>query len=273
MKVVLASRGDLRCLLPCVFSVLIQEGVDRLAIYMTGEFPAFGDFYLEQMLSLADIRGVRVEIIRAGKLPVRIVRDLMVTDNASEEFLWMIDDDVVLHPKSGEGILKMLEHSGKAAWKNIAAVTGLKADVNNRRGYPDFEIKELPLEAFEKGSYNCLYQMSPMEWFICNTLDTGNLVLNLKAVRNSGAVFQPFKVSANSSGEDTLFAMQLIEKGFLLMKTNCFLAYHLEKDSKPFSEFAARKEMLLRAQESLSIKDSNWQKEFMPAVETTTKQK
>lgn len=276
LDVSLASRGDMRCLLPCFYSVLIQKNVRSVSIYMTGEFPSFGDFYLEQLSALADLLGIQLTLVRAGRLTVRQVRDKMLRDGAEsgKSVLWMIDDDVVLHPTASEGVavvVKMLHDSG--GWEHTAAITGLKPDVNNRRGYPDFEAKELPLSEFAHGSYNCLYPVSPVMVKTCYTCDTGNLVLNLRSVwENPEIRFQTFKESANSGGEDTLFAMLCSREGLDLWKSNGFLAYHLEKDAKPFSEFAARKEMLLRASDVLGAMNvaekANWKKEFMPFVKT-----
>jgi hypothetical protein len=182
----------------------------------------------------------------------------------------MLDDDVTADPFC----LYIFSERGTDFLDDFVFFVGCKTDVNNRRGYPDFNSRKNPASDLKPGcSFNHLYDVpicTDRLSFIAvpvRTIDTGNCFLKLTWINSRKVDFTPFEESYNCGGEDTLFAMQIAKK-FAAGKTYFLpqaIGYHLEKPATNFSEFAARGEMLLRAAELLDL-DKSILDEFMPYI-------
>ena len=86
-----------------------------------------------------------------------------------------------------------------------------------------------------------------------HTLDTGNVLLNVEALRTNGLRFQMFPDSTNCGGEDTLMAMQIYVKGGEVRGSPWAVSLHLEKPEVRFNEFSARGELIQRSMDQLGM--------------------
>lgn len=271
--------GNIQALTMCLSSVLMGEVVPaRIQVRMEGAFPSFGNFYLEQLASLASIYGVEFSIEYAASKGVRKARNWQM-EKCQTDFLWMGDDDCIYSYECLEYLraatLSLVEQAtlGPDFIYPFGYISGSKPDVNNRRGYGDFSVKILdPMQVkddnnqFFNASVNQFYAQGGIGLAKTATMDTGNVLLNLPPIKKAGIDFDPFEASYNCGGEDTLMGLRLNHAGLLGYFCPNARAVHLEKpqDKVHFGEFAARGEMLRLACSKLGIDPDTVQKEFMP---------
>ncbi len=213
---------------------------------------------------MARLFGIEFTMTVAKSKGIRAARDFLL-DNCKTSYLWMGDDDVVY----SYDCLELL-HEATSAKFNFSYLCGSKGDVNNRRGYGDFQIK---LHTAKDLHDNC-----PFTWFYdkadCRgkypeifTADTGNMLVNIAAIRKFNVKFSVFNESLNSGGEDTIFALECGKAGLHAYFVPSAQSYHLEKEQVRFNEFAARGEMILRAAELRNYSGAQMdyvRKSFMP---------
>lgn len=230
--------------LASIVNQLVKPG--KVLIRMEGEFPAINDFYLEQVMDLGRVFGMEFTICVSNSKGVREARDWLIR-NCNTSLLWMGDDDVVYDPnclKFLYGAYMLNAHAG--------FIQGAKPDVNNRRGYGDFNRRiHSNRDVVDRCSYNQFYAIDANgpEPMTVKTLtaDTGNMLVNVETLRAHNILFTQFPVSANASGEDTLFAGAIAAAKLEGVFCPCASGFHLEKPVGGFNEFGARTEMLYRA--------------------------
>lgn len=242
------STGN-RALTMCLASVVQQSlKPQKVLVRLEGEFPAINDFYLEQIMDLGRAFGMEFTICVANSNGVREARDWLL-DNCRTPLLWMGDDDVIYHPDCFKWLYET--HTKYAEDKPLGFVQGAKPDVNNRRGYGDFSRKPRTDEqVVDRCSYNQFYALDEKRApHVVQTLtaDTGNMLVNVETLKQFGIRFTQFETSANSSGEDTLFAGAVNRAGLVGIFCADASGFHLEKPNGGFNEFGARTEMLYRA--------------------------
>lgn len=257
--------GNIQALLMCLSSVLQGTLLPRIiTVRLEGHFPAFSNFYLEQLSALARHKGIEFNISVGDARGVRAARDWQL-NNCRTSLLWMGDDDVIYSPQCLEMLDKAEEETEPYFREDgeFGYVVGSKPDITNRRGYGDFSTKVLPTDELKNfDSFNQFYQ-GPFRLVRVNTLDTGNVLLNVEAMRAKGLTFNPFKESFNSGGEDTLMGMRMNGAGLYGFFCPNAASVHLEKPMPAFNEFAARGELLLRSLNVLGL-DTGPMDEFMP---------
>ena len=254
--------GNVEALYMCLASVLNATCVPRrIQIRFEGELPAFGTFYMEQLAEFARFREVDFLLAVAKSEGVRTARDWHI-DNCPTPLLWMGDDDVVydyecldyLGSTFGK-IRSELFHAGSEDMDGAAAIgylCGTKGDLNNRRGWGNFKMNvHGPEDVFDNCAFNWFYdkQACKGKYARIYTMDTGNALINVAAIRAAGIRFQTFAESLNSGGEDTIFALECGKAGLDAYIVPSATSYHLEKPRVNFNEHAARAEMVLRAAE------------------------
>jgi len=230
---------------------------------MNGDIPSFTSFYLEQMASLARFLGVKFSLHVDKCEGVREARDILL-DLCPTDILWMTDDDVLYDPHFLQQIGSHFDYFDD----DVAWLAGTKGDLNNRRGYDNFNVKVNPEEDIVDGcSYNHFYEESELtELPRTHTIDTGCVLLDMEKVHGVCS-FKLYSDSVNSGGEDTVFAMQCLKKGWHGRFCPNAVSYHLEKENARFNEFAARGEMVLRVAQLLQLDEETVDKlkhEFMP---------
>lgn len=249
----LTSTGNPQAILMCLSSVLNQTlKPKKILIRMEGEYPGFGNFYMEQLAALARIMGIEFSVHCDSSRGIRYARDWLIA-NCTTEDLWMGDDDVIYAPDCllelyagmNDAYNHFLHREGETF--KVGYINGNKPDVNNRRGYKDFQlIVKQGSEVQNHDGYNYFFTR-PGKTVLCGTCDTGNLLINVGVVRSAGVQFQQFDKEFNSSGDDTLFALDCHAHGLLGFFRTSADSYHLEKEGVRFDEFTARKNMILRA--------------------------
>ena len=240
------TTGNAQALSLCVASVLNAECLPAcVQIRAEGEIPAF-DFYLNQLSDLARLKGVEFSYHRALPNGIREARDWQIA-NCKKQYLWMGDDDVVYDYRCLANFLKALHTCRRPI--DLGFMCGTKIDVNNRRGYVNFDLSKRPFEEVKDNcSFNHYYGIKETVNKVVKsaTMDTGNVLIDCEAVNGKKIKFQMFDQSTNSGGEDTLFALECQHKGLQGLYAPAAVGYHLEKEKVNFGEFAARGEMLLR---------------------------
>ena len=250
--------GNTKALLMCLASVLNAEVIPgAIQIRSEGSLPAFGDFYMEQLAELARFKGVDFSINVAKSAGIRAARDWQI-DFCRTDYLWMGDDDVLYSYDClnflYDGMLRVgpLNGGGLKTPKNVAYVCGTKGDLNNRRGWANFEMSLKTVDDVKDNcSFNHFYDKETCmgSYAEIYTADTGNMLINLPLVRSKKIRFSLFDESTNSGGEDTLFAMECRHRGTSAYIIPSAQSYHLEKPMVNFGEAAARVEMVLRCAE------------------------
>lgn len=246
--------GNVQALSLCLLSVLQGEVLPaKIQIRCEGDLPVSNNFYLAQLSDLARLKGVEVSITRALSQGVRFARDWQIS-NASIEtpYLWMGDDDAVYDYRCLKNLIKAHELDSKAEKNSAIFVSGTKVDVNNRRGYVNFELNKRPIDELKDNcSFNHYYGIDEIDarYVKSYTADTGNLLIHTHLVQSHGIRFSLFEDSTNCGGEDTLFALECWHNKRRGIYAPAAVAFHLEKEKINFSEFAARAEMLLRVSE------------------------
>ena len=245
-----SSKGNTQALLLCLSSVLTTETVPAaIQIRLEGEFPSFNNFYLEQIAALAKFRGVQFSFSVFNSTGVRDSRDWQIS-NCGTPLLWLVDDDVVLDSMCLEAY-EAAYRSGKLSSPDIAFLAGSKGDVNNRRKYPGFDMAEhKAADAGRLNNHSLFYNIRDCwaQGIPSKVLDTGNVILDVKLIREKGCKFQLFAPDDrfNPSGDATTFSLVLNKAGLTGYFIPSARAYHLEKPDGGFNEFHARGEMLLR---------------------------
>jgi hypothetical protein len=248
------STGNLRALVPSLFSILLGEFLpSRLLIRLEGEMPSFADFYLEQVAELARAKYVEFTLQVAESGGIRSARDWLV-DNCKTRYLWMGDDDVIYDPQCLAELEKSVqETTAKYKTERIGFINGAKVDLNNRRGYSDFSKRAKLARELRDGSPTCFRYQGPSRTVRCSYMDTGNVLIDCENVRAEKIRFNMFDFNYNSVGSDTLFGLLCTHRKLLGYFRSGAMSYHLEKPSGGLSEFAARKNILLRECELLGI--------------------
>jgi hypothetical protein len=263
-----SSIGNTQALCMCLASVLNATVVPaRIQIRLEGKLPEFAHFYLEQISELARFKGVDWIMQVANPRGVRAARDWQL-DNCRTPYLWMGDDDAIYTPQCLEafeaGIVQIEAMRQRKDW---AYCCGSKPDVNNRRGYGDFNrdihyAKDLQ----ENAAFNFFWDADDCwgTFARIQTCDTGNMFLKMSVVNANKLRFTVFEDSLNSGGEDTIFGLRCKKAGLDAWFIPSAVAYHLEKPQVNFSEFAARGEMVLRTCDLLDLDKTYLKKTFMP---------
>lgn len=260
-----SCNGNLRGILMCLSSVLIGRTIPAaIQIRMEGVFPTFGNFELEQLAELSRFKGCFFEISVFKSEGVRKARQWHL-DHCSTKYLWMGDDDCVYD----YGCLSELMKAGPdlsvlISEKNTAYIAGCKIDLNNRRGYTNFDTRIHPeSELIDGASFNHLYEKSSKTPRVC-TIDTGNALIHCENCKREGVVFTPFEDSVNAGGEDTIFGLFAHRQKLDAFFAPNAIAYHLDKagGSSFVSELTTRGEMLLRACDILGLDKEKLKQEF-----------
>jgi len=263
--------GNVQALSMCLVSVLTGSAVPRgITVRMEGELPSFSNFYLEQAAALAAIKGVSFRLEYAQSKGVRHARDWQMRE-CPTQFLWMGDDDCFYTHYCLRNLvdgLNMTAENFRATDEEgnacaIGYINGTKPDINNRRGYGDFSTKVIDTRTITNGASMNQFYTGFADTVSTKTMDTGNVLLNLKALGDRGLWFSKFHESFNSGGEDTLMGLHCHKERAYGYFAPLACAIHLEKPKTNFNEFSARGEMLLRACEQLGIDKAGLQ-EFMP---------
>ena len=250
------STGNVQALLMSLSSVLMQTVKPKgILVRMEGEYPAFGSFYFEQIAALARILGIEFTITTDKSRGIRYARDWLI-DKCPTSLGWMGDDDVIYAPHCLSELLEGQKDAEHMHPFITAYVNGNKPDVNNRRGYDNFEIEfKDSSKVKDHDGYNFFFE-GEGQTVLCNTCDTGNLLIDVLNIRANGIKFEAFAKSWNCSGDDSLFALLCHKedlKGYFRTRAD---SYHLEKPNVRFNEFAARKTMLLRECELLGLDET-----------------
>lgn len=228
-----------------------SEGADKAAL---------DNFYFNQLLDLARIKGVEVTVTYANSQGIRAARQWLLEQRRSQ-WLLMLDDDVVVEPDLVANLhfaADQLSEQDKP-WGFICAA---KPDVNNSRGYGDFSNSPQPVEKFKTtGAANMVFdrrghspETLPLLW-----LDTGCCLLNVHAIHDqlTEVAFDMHTTNFNAGGEDTVFGLLCAKAGLPGYFVTCSTAWHLEKPKVNFSEMPARAQAILRTieQHGMSAKD------------------
>jgi hypothetical protein len=240
--------GNVEALQMCLASVLQGKLLPcTIVVRFEGPMPSFGTFYMEQLSDLARFKGVEFVMTVAKSKGIRAARDWLL-EICATKYLWMGDDDVIYDPEC----LSNFEFVTSAG-EEFAYLCGTKADVNNRRGWKDFNTKVHSHEDVrEDCSFNHHYDKKKCFGLTARIhgMDTGNCLINLSAIRGKKIRFQMFDESTNCGGEDTLFALACNHAGLTAYFVPSAQSFHLEKPRINFGEDAARAEMVMRAIES-----------------------
>jgi hypothetical protein len=212
-----------------------------------GSIPQISHFYFEQMADIARMVGTQFNVFIEQSRGVRFARDWHI-DKCKDQWLWMLDDDVIPHFDCLQYYLRAIQHGSNFAHK-APYLAGVKVDVNNRRGYKDFDhqvrtsIHQPPYSQnhfYDKVQFNQM--VSPLD-----TLDTGNVMLNCEVIREHGLRFNVFNTGTNAGGEDAVFALACKKKGLSGLIVPSAQAVHIEKEKVNFNEQGARAEMVALA--------------------------
>jgi hypothetical protein len=255
--------GNIEALNLCISSVLNGLTLPgKILIRSEGEFPAFSNFYLEQLAELARIKGVEFQIVVLKSQGARKGCDWLL-NNCTTELLWLVDDDVIFDTLALDHLLAAkhdIEKKVKGTWSFIC---GNKRDVNNRRGYGDFSQKELEPPTKDFAHTNLFYKQIRTQMYPeCVALDSGHVLFNMNVMKHSGLRFAHFKEDFNSGGYDSFLGILCTKSGYKGYFTHMSVGWHLEKQKQNFGEFSQRKAYLVRAAEAAGIADG--QTEYKP---------
>jgi hypothetical protein len=246
-----STVGNIQALRLCLAAALNAPTLpSHIQVRFEGELPNFGDFYFEQIADIARLKNVSFTFTRANSQGVRYARDWQM-DQCPTDLLWCLDDDVIPDYTCLEGFRNTLHALKNKQWGFLA---GIKVDVNNRRQYPDFDHKER--KNWDEWDQNHFapksYHPVPLE-----TLDAGNVLLNLPLLREKKIRFSIFTGSENAGGEDTLFAHQCLNQNLLGYLCTAAQSLHLEKEQVVFTDRVARAESVRLGKEILNANISS----------------
>ncbi len=259
-----SCTGNLHGLLMCLSSVLTARILPRaIQVRMEGQFPSFGNFELEQLAEFARFKGCFFEISVFKSEGVRKARQWHL-DHCSTKYLWMGDDDCIYDSSCLWEFVSALGFAEIKSSDKMAYLAGCKIDLNNRRGYNNFDTRVHPeTELIDGCSFNHLYVPSSEIPKVC-TIDTGNALIQVENCRREGVIFTPFEDSLNSGGEDTIFGLLAHRQKLDAFFAPNAVAYHIDKagGSSFVSEMTTRGEMLLRACDVLGLDKEKLKQEF-----------
>jgi hypothetical protein len=243
----------------CLSSVLLSKRLPGyINILCQREYPT-GGFYLEQLISLARIYGVLINISFASRVGLAKAMGWQLA-NRFTPYLWLLDDDVIVNPDC----LATFENGLKNLKPEVAFLQGPKADVNNRRGYKDFSntVHHYP----EEGKpFHIHHGYSENYSNPCTLIDGGNVLLITPQLDGADKFLRELWKN-NSPAPDTMLAAWIHDKGFEGRLYPNAQSYHLEKPTGdlPFRELPMRAELVMQACKQFSERT---QREF----ETLTK--
>src|SRR5688572_3231529 len=246
------TNGNIKGLLMSLSSVLLGTKMPySVIIRCDGEFPSFSDFYLEQLSDLCRIKDVPFAFYVERACGVHLARESLL-DNSPSDWVFMLDDDVILEHDAMEQMSKTATHYRDT----FSFICGGKRDVNNRRGYKDFSLEPVEFDYTKECSPHLIYQRT-IDTLVCKltAADSGCMLVNRKLVREKRISFAPKDVSFNVGGEDSLFGLQCAKKGIPGYFCPNVVSWHLEKPFPNFGSHDARCEIVLRTAESMGIAD------------------
>lgn len=244
------TTGNNQALLIALTSVLQGTVLPkRILIRADGHFPAFANFYLEQLADVARQKGVEFLHATVASAGLRGAVDWLM-NNCGTKYLWVIADDVLPANSALNALYEGAEQleSRNEPW---GYVCGNKQDVNNRRQWPDYT------QGFVEP-----FDFCPTHG---NYIQTGPLVVKNRFLDNSHALFSVLPLKAANiketafnygfqcGGDDTLFGLMIQKAGLSGWFSPHSQAYHLEKESQNFNEPTARAEAIYRQAQILGI--------------------
>lgn len=276
ITVAISMVGNLDGLKCCLSGLASGQCMPKaLNLRMEGDIPGVNDYYFEQLLCAFRFWGVEVNIQLAHARGIHATRDAQV-DNCKTTWMVMLDDDVMPDFALLSAYWTWINSVGKPGQpsydgsdiqaQDFLMVQGSKPDLNNRRGYADFEAKPVPFPGPSQAfNFNVPHTTTVSglsmraRWLFTRFCDPGNMLLNVPLCRQMGIMFNPFKdIVRRAGGEDTLFAVQAIAQQARRVWLPAAFVWHLEKPASSFrlTEHAYRKEALLRSAEQLGVFDS-----------------
>jgi hypothetical protein len=267
------TNGNVKGLLMSLSSVLLgSEMPSSILIRFDGQFPSFGEFYLEQISELCRIKDVSFAVIVEKECGVHQARESLL-NNSPSDYVFMVDDDVILEY---DAVQKMTEAARFCIRREFQFpfICGGKIDVNNRRGYGDFSLEPVLFTGREDCSTHLLYHFKDTEIHLCKitAADSGCMLVNRPFARNLGVTFAPKDVTFKVGGEDTLFGIMCVSKGHKGYFCPNVIGWHLEKSVPNFGQHEARAEIILRTAESLQLADGKTEFQAMKWVKPYRKE-
>lgn len=250
-KAVLIPSANRESLPQCLLGIAAQQKVKPDFVIVRLETGLNLDsFYLAQAADVLAINGIRLEIILRPSSGIRAARQDLLDYARIRGFrvVWWLDDDTFPHPFCFSNMLWAFRELKETS---PSFVQGAKPDVNNRRGYGDFDLRVHHEVRYAGGRpnayplYNFYYEPSFMWQPVqCKALDMGNVMFDLSTL-SAESFMKHDESGVNAGGEDTEFALQLdYNKKSGVFQPNA-LAFHLEKPLVRFDEEKARVSRLL----------------------------
>lgn len=248
------TTGNTQSLLITLTAILQGSMLPRrILIRSEGHFPAFSNFYLEQLADVARQKGVEfVLAVMKSESGLRGAFDWLLRE-CNSDYLWMVADDVMPSFEALQALRTSADNlnAAKTEW---GYVCGNKVDVNNRRGWPDYVQQPSVAVDFcpTYGNYSCKGQPLTVKNLL---LDNSHALFNVKKLRDHNLWSLSFSCGFLSGGDDTLFGARIIADGLTGHFCPVSPAFHLEKekDKQNFDEPTARAESLLRQMQLLGI--------------------
>lgn len=251
------TTGNIQALLISVTAILQGSVLPRrILIRSEGHFPAFANFYLEQLADVARQKGVEfVFAVMQSESGLRGAFDWLLRE-CNSDYLWVVADDVLPDPDA-LGYLKSAAErllSDKRPWGYIC---GNKVDVNNRRGWPDFAQTPEIAKDFCPTYGNYPNKNGTVQPLVVRNLllDNSHAMFNVRSLREHNIWSRCFSFGFMSGGDDTLFGARVNDPELDLPGyfCPCSKAFHLEKEKQNFDEPTARAEALLRQMQLLGV--------------------
>lgn len=245
------TTGNVQALSIALTSILSGHVLPgRILIRSEGHFPAFGNFYLEQLSDVARQLGVTFVFAVDKSRGLRGAIDWLL-EEAQSRYIWVVADDVMPSAHAlacldvAAGIL-MSHKDIEASW---AWICGNKQDVNNRRGWPDYT--QFPRQAADYCPTHGLYEPQGPAAVRNFLLDNSHCLFERE--RALSVKETQFGYGFQCGGDDTLFGFCMLKAGFTGWFAPHSLAFHLEKEKQNFDEPTARAEAILRQAQLLGI--------------------
>lgn len=241
------TTGNNQALLIALTSVLQGTVLPkRILIRADGHFPAFANFYLEQLADVARQKGVEFLHATVASAGLRGAVDWLI-DECRTKLLWIIADDVM----PSINALSHLHCAAEQLWSSQEPwgyVCGNKQDVNNRRHWPDYT--QGFIEAFDYCPTHGNYIQTGLSVVRNRFLDNSHALFNVSAIAVRETTFN---YGFQCGGDDTLFGLLIQKTGLSGWFSPYSQAYHLEKESQNFNEPTARAEAIYRQAQLLGI--------------------
>lgn len=255
------TTGNAQALLIAVTAILQGNVLPRrILIRSEGHFPAFSNFYLEQLSDVARQQGVEFVIaVMQSESGLRGAVDWLLRE-CNSDYLWVVADDV-LPTTNALSYLRTAAERLQAEKRPWGYVCGNKVDVNNRRGWPDFaQMPEIARDFCPTYGNYSHGQGAAQPLVVRNLLlDNSHALFNVKSLREHNLWSRCFSFGFMSGGDDTLFGARVNADGLPGYFCPCSKAFHLEKekDKQNFDEPTARAESLLRQMQLMGIATSD----------------